>query len=318
MLAACRKCGFEVTVATVHAAATFTCPACGGGLVLLSVAEGPPEPVPLEPESRPFESLPDDISIALPAPSHEQRWKTVCWGLRLIHTAWAGAVLGCLTGCFIGAIIGATSHRDARLPEFVPWAVGSLAIVYVILGMAYGVGLVLCCLTPKGFDGRRYIEAATAFLLLAPPAAVSYCVFAAQGAELQVKPDWHPVLVAALLASALLFQVLGMGAWLLFQKSVASHFHNRDLATSSRACLFGVCLWGGGIFIVPWMLLDSSRLMPLSVLFLVIWLCTGCGIFYPWLMRLLTATRLTIRAALNPTPSGVEEPRLRHWVKLDL
>src|SRR5882672_1919440 len=100
MLAACRNCGFQLTVA----AETFTCPACGGGLVLLSVAEGQPEPVPAAPVSNFTEPLPLDISIALPGPSNEHRWRTVCWGLRLIHTAWAGAVLGCLTFCLIGVI----------------------------------------------------------------------------------------------------------------------------------------------------------------------------------------------------------------------
>src|SRR5262249_24494036 len=98
MLAACRNCGFQVTVATVHAAETFTCPTCGGGLVLVNVAEGLPQAVPPEPEPTPIEPLPDGFSIALPRPSNEQRWRTVCWGLRLIHTAWAGAALGCLTG----------------------------------------------------------------------------------------------------------------------------------------------------------------------------------------------------------------------------
>src|SRR5262245_18011733 len=108
MLAACRHCGFQLTVTMPRAADVFTCPACAGPLQILSVAPGVPDqpstdPAPgdARPADAPFRG--DDLDISLPASMALPGWQAVVTGLKLIYSALVAALCGILLTACIAA-----------------------------------------------------------------------------------------------------------------------------------------------------------------------------------------------------------------------
>jgi hypothetical protein len=236
----------------------------------------------------------NDAEFIPPSRSSESGWGLVRLGLTLLRVslivllaaALAGYVTIVLSGWALANLFSAGQSVVIIITSFV-------ALPAAITGF---IGMCLCCTAPAGRALRFQICTALVLLLIA---GVSGC----WGLMLaNLRPDDLPTVRDVLISVSAISGSASIMFWLLFLKSVADHFCNRELAQNAavllvlgflllplNACL--VATFSGGPN-PPRVLLEVIGL-PYLIFFVP--LVIPCAL-YGWHLRLIVQVRRTIPA----------------------
>jgi hypothetical protein len=286
MLAVCRKCGFQLTVTTLHAAETFTCPACGGGLGV-SHQDG---------------VQPLDFDIA--------DWRRVRLGLTCMRRA-QFSVVGAVPLTFLLAVVAVILGQTGVVPGRQLNYLVELPLVLFFVGLIalFLCGLGYCCAAPSEFRIRQYAIAALVLGLVACSIAAFWILWQnrylmAPWIVMVMRFRFFPELLLVMFGASV---VLTITCVQLLIRSVAELLQRRNIINSVPAFIRWLLIWfGSGLLLLIWKLAADDNVVLNTVAGFYAFATTATMlILYCWQFVLFHDLDIAIELALKPrSPTG--------------